>query len=149
MKLSNYHIHTLAKKLFHHDQSIKRVKLMHPKRDWLIGVLVGIMIVSVMIAWSAYTYLEKRDAVGLSETNIDIEIPVYRSDTVEDALELFAKRKEAFEQLNQTGVPATSAVTESSDDQISTTTSSTTNEINEDPVVEVTEADIGQSVNIE
>jgi len=105
MKLGNHDIHALAKKLFHHKQGAKRAKLMHPKRDWLIGGVVGLMIIVVMISWSAYTYLEKRDAIELTDTSVEPVVPVYNADTVQDALEIFAAREELFTQLNQPGAP--------------------------------------------
>ena len=105
MKHSNQHIRALARKLFHQEKGIRRVKLMHPDRDWLLGVLAGVMIILTMIGWSAYTYLEQRSAIELDETNMEAEIPVYKGETIEDALELFANRKEAFTQLNQTSTP--------------------------------------------
>jgi hypothetical protein len=36
---------------------------------------------------------------------MEAEIPVYKAETIEDALELFANRKETFTQLNQTSTP--------------------------------------------
>jgi len=128
MKLGNHDIHTLAKKLFHHNQGVKRAKLMHPRRDWLIGVLVGMVIIVVMIGWSAYTYLEKRDAIELTDTNVEPVLPVYNADTVQDALELYARRDEAFARLTQSNV----SIVDPALDTISTTTGSTTDQVAEE-----------------
>jgi hypothetical protein len=134
MKLGNYEIQAVAKKLFHHNRGIKRTKLMHPNRDWLIGVLVGILIIVVMIGWSAYTYLEKRDAIGLTDTSVEPVVPVYKADTVQDALDLYQNREEVFAQLNQSNV----SIAEPEVDTVSTTTSSTTDQVtDEQPEAEV------------
>jgi len=138
MKQTNHHIQALARKLFHHKQGLERPKLMHPQRDWLIGVLIGVVIIMVMIGWSAYTYLDRRDAIELEDSSIEAEIPVYKADLVEDALNLFAERKAAFAQLNQSSATevqspadlvddiATSSATTSTAASTTTATTSTT-----------------------
>ena len=145
MKLSNHHINALAKKLFQHNQGIQRAKLMHPSRDWLIGVLVGIMIMLVMIGWSVYTYLEKRDAIELSTANVEAEIPAYSADAVAGALELFAKREELFAQLNRSNAPTTEPTV---DVVASTTASSTVDEVEAEQVIQaevIIQEDIDQT----
>ena len=135
MKLGNYEIQAVAKKLFHHNRGIQRTKLMHPNRDWLIGVLVGILIIVVMIGWSAYTYLEKRDAIGLTDTSVEPVVPVYNADTVQDALDLYTKREELFEELNQS---RGQIIVDPEVNIVSTTTSSTTDQVtDEQPEAEV------------
>jgi len=121
MNKTNLDMQALAKKLFRHKQGLRQVKLMHPKRDWLVGVLVGIIIMVMMVGWSAYTYLEKREAITLDATDIEAQIPVYRSDVVEDALSIFTARKERFEQLNQRSV-VTSAPEPEVTPEVSTST---------------------------
>jgi hypothetical protein len=144
MKLGNYEIQAVAKKLFHHNRGIKRTKLMHPNRDWLIGVLVGILIIVVMIGWSAYTYLEKRDAIGLTDTSVEPVVPVYKADTVQDALDLYQNREEVFAQLNQSNV----SIAEPEVDTVSTTTSSTTDQVvEEQPTAEVIIEEEGQAID--
>jgi hypothetical protein len=147
MKLGNHDIQALAKKLFHHNQGVKRAKLMHPSRDWLIGVSIGMVIIILMIGWSAYTYLEKRDAIELTDTNIEPVLPVYNADIVEDALELYIRREEIFAQLNQSSAPATGAVADPVIDTVSTTISSTTDQVAEEqPAAEIIiEEDEGQA----
>ena len=145
MKQNSQLIQDLAKKLFRHNQGLQSAQLMHPKRDWLLGVLVGLLIIILMIGWSAYTYLEKRDAIGLNNSSAQAEIPVYRSDTVEDALALFEQRKEAFVQLSQSDTPAVPI--EPVDDVSSATTSTTTDQAPAEPISEVvTEESEGQIV---
>jgi|AntRauTorckE6833_2_1112554.scaffolds.fasta_scaffold03282_3 hypothetical protein len=132
MKLGNHDIQALAKKLFHHNRGVKRAKLMHPNRDWLIGVLVGILIIVLMIGWSAYTYLEKRDALELTDTSIEPVVPVYNADIVQDALELYTRRDEVFARLNQSSVSTIDPEVGAVIDPVSTTTSSTTNQVAEE-----------------
>lgn len=124
MKQTNLDIQALAKKLFHHKQGVQRPKLMHPKRDWLIGVLIGLSVIVMMIGWSAYTYLEKRDAIGMDEPAVQVDVPLYQADAVADALEIFAKRAETFNQLNQSTTPVI-VLPEEPVDLITTATTST------------------------
>jgi len=99
MKIDNQHIQDIAKKLFHQKQGFQRVKLMHPRRDWLIGVLVGVLIICVMTGWSVYTYFEQREAISLETTVVEAEMPAYKADVVEDALTIFAERAQNFARL--------------------------------------------------
>lgn len=124
MNQNNQHIQAFAKKLFHHKQGLQSAQLMSPKRDWLLGVLVGLLIMVSMVGWSAYTYIEKRDAIGLSESDIQAQIPVYRSDVVDDAIALFVTRKEMFAELTQSSSPVVTTV-ETQDDATGTTTATT------------------------
>jgi len=139
MKQSNQYIQDFAKKLFHHKQGLQSAQLMSPKRDWLLGVLAGLLIMISMVGWSAYTYIEKRDAIGLSETDIQAQIPVYRSDVVDDAIELFAIRKEMFAELNQSSAPVVTPVETLVEETGTTTATTTDNQIEVDPNAETNE----------
>jgi len=134
MKHNNQHLIDVAKKLFQHNKGQQQTQLMNPKRDWLIGVLIGLCIMISMVGWSAYTYLEKRDAIGLDDSSVQAEVPVYRAEVVEDALELFAERQERFAQLNQSGAPVIETPVVVPEDS-TVTASTTTNETNEEEVV--------------
>jgi hypothetical protein len=85
-----------------------------------------------MIGWSAYTYLDKRNAIGVTESGIEAEVPLYRADTVADALDIFANRQEVFAQLEQSGAPAAPVPAESQEPDVSTTTSTSTDEQSEE-----------------
>lgn len=126
----------MARELFHHKRRLQRPKLMHPKRDWLIGLLVGIIIIMIMIGWSAYTYLDKRSVIGDTTSDVQAEVPLYRADVVADALEIFAARRDMFIQLEQSGSPTSVTLEGSEVQNVSTTTSSTTDEVVEDMVTE-------------
>jgi hypothetical protein len=127
MKQSSQYIQDFARKLFHHKHGLQSTQLMSPKRDWLLGVLVGLLIMVSMVGWSAYTYIEKRDAIGLNDASVQAEVPVYRSDVVDDALARFAQRKDMFAALNQSGTPVVTQPVGIASDISSTTNGTTTN----------------------
>lgn len=122
MKIDNQHIQDLAKKLFHHRQGFDQIKLVHPRRDWVIGVIVGAIIICLMAGWSVYTYLEQRQAISLESPIAEVQMPVYKAEVVEDALTIFAKRAQQFSQLTGGGVVQTESVIEVVSDPLATTT---------------------------
>jgi len=141
MKQNNQYIQDFAKKLFHHKQGMRSAQLMSPKRDWLLGVFVGLLIMISMVGWSAYTYVEKRDAIGLNDSNIEAQVPVYRSDIVDNAIDLFATREEKFAVLNQSGEQVVISVETLVEETGTTTATTTDNQIEVDPNAETNEGE--------
>jgi len=122
MKLSNPRINELAKKQFHHQPRVQRIKLMHPNRDWLIGLLLGVALMVGMGSWSAYIYFDQREAISLSNTDIVADAPLYRADLVDQALAEFTKRAEVFNELSRTPVVAPTPETDLVSDESTATT---------------------------
>lgn len=95
MKLTPKNIGALAHKILKgkHDQA----KVVNPKRDWAIGLLIGVIILFGLAGWSAYTYIDNRstDSVATSETATTVA--VYRAAVVEEALQYFDTRQQEFD----------------------------------------------------
>lgn len=86
--------HTLLKK----KPVVRDPQLMHPEREWAIGLFVAALIFSVCGLWSIYAYLNNRSASALPVEDTSGQT-VYRESVVKEALEIVAQRKETFEAL--------------------------------------------------
>lgn len=111
-------IKAMTQKLFKARVGTLLVKKLHPKRDWMIGILIGFCITAAVSTWSAYVYVVNRDG-GTAETEVAVSNPSYQAVLVDQALKIFEVRSENF-RLNGTAtvIPV--------EDVVSSTTASTT-----------------------
>lgn len=89
----------MAKKILKSDRGVQNPKLMHPAREWGIGVILGFLILAASAAWSASTYISYRSSSNISSSDVDSEVVVYRALQVETALKTFAERSVRYEEL--------------------------------------------------
>lgn len=85
----------IAKKVLHPNNGLVSPKLIHPGREWLIGVTVAAVIFGVIAAWSAQMYLEYKDTTVAEVT--ETEVAVYRTALVNSALDDFSVRTDKHE----------------------------------------------------
>lgn len=90
-KMASYILRSRNKAFF--DRSI-----MHPKRDWLTGIIVALVVAGVGIFWSARAY-NQYSHIEITTTNLEEEEVIYRESLIETALADFAARKNAYEEL--------------------------------------------------
>ena len=83
------------RKKAHFDKNI-----MHPQREWFIGVFLGLVILGVGIAWSVSTYMQFKN-VSLSSLATEEENVVYKESVVDTALADFEVRKKSYEDLKK------------------------------------------------
>jgi hypothetical protein len=89
----------LTKKFFHKEKILKSPRLMHPKREWLIGLLIAALLFVGTAGWSAYSYIYYRD---FTPDNSDLEtneVIVYRESLVEEALNQYQQREQTYSDL--------------------------------------------------
>ena len=89
----------MAKKIFKSDKGVKNLKLMHPKREWGVGILAGLFILGGSGFWSANTYISYRNQANLTSGSVEGEVIVYRASQVEAALSAYAERIVKYEAL--------------------------------------------------
>ncbi len=92
-------IRKMAKKITGSKSGFKSPVIMHPSRDWGIGLFIAVIILLVCVMWSAEIYIKYRD-ISVSETNFDkSKIVVYRESQVNSALNLLKERQVKHEEL--------------------------------------------------
>lgn len=91
--LSKVDIKKLAKKLWHVQRGKRSYHIMHPERDWLIGVMVAVLLVLGTATWSAVRYVDIRQTIS-NGVSVEAEgAVVYRESNVATALEIAESRQ--------------------------------------------------------
>jgi len=102
MKLATSSITDTAKRLFK-KKSARTARLITPARDWYIGVCIGILILVLMAAWSAYMYWAYRTVDTVAAQELELQpVPTYKAAIVESALEQYEIRTQRFNDLQRT-----------------------------------------------
>jgi hypothetical protein len=139
--INKQYIEEMARKVFKHERGLVDPQIMHPTREWLVGLVVMILVFAAIAAWSAQTYLENRNISVDSVSASDIDSTTYREAQVEEALRMIVDREAELQNL--LGVaPATPTVSEeikTTSTTTTTTTSTTTIEAEEELGVETSE----------
>lgn len=98
--LNKEDVKKLARKVWKHHQGMKSVSIMHPTRDWLVGVGIAVMIIILSGAWSVSRYIDNKTiATTLLETDVEAGAVLYRESLVAQALNIFAERQRTVEAL--------------------------------------------------
>jgi len=119
----------MAKSIFNSDKGLQAPKLMHPVREWTIGLLAGILILIGTGVWSAQTYIFYRNTGNISYASVETEVVVYRASLVEVALTNYANKVEVNRAL-LANTPSVISTPEEVEDEVFF--SSTTNQVGED-----------------
>ncbi len=130
MKYKEY-IALFTKRFFKKQQVVRDPQIMHPDREWAIGLLVAALIFAGSGYWSIQTYLSNRSATALEVVDDKAET-VYRASIVKEALETVRSRERELQNLTQSVVipepapeVASTTLEEVGDTQESTSASTT------------------------
>lgn len=93
----------MANKILHRQAGLRDYQIMHPTRDWHIGLAVAVSIFLVGAATSAQLYFSNINT-SLEAQVTPEEVIVYRETVVEAALERLVEREETFRQLQGSAV---------------------------------------------
>jgi hypothetical protein len=107
----------MAKKILQSDKPVQNPKLMHPAREWGVGILTGLVILAGSAIWSANTYISYRNGASISGSAPDGEVVVYRASLVEAALKTYADRTIKYESLIGNNSVPTEEIPVESDDE--------------------------------
>ncbi len=89
----------MAKHILKHSQGLRDHKIMHPERDWFIGLGLAITFFVGSASVSAYTYWKNKNMSASQDAAVAEEVVVYRESMVKDALARFEKRNKEREAL--------------------------------------------------
>jgi len=109
----------MTKAVFRKSQGYPDRKLMHPQREWGIGLIIfiGVVIVGSVFAGNVFVEYQHID-VSTSESNESI--PSYKKSVVQDALETYRSQTDTYTEL-QNQIPSfTTESTSSPEVEIST-----------------------------
>ena len=85
-------IEVMAKKIIRHQQGLQDPQIMHPEREWTLGLAIFLGILSFCTFFSISIYNQNKN-VSLGEISSDTnEVFVYRESLVKEALEKFSQR---------------------------------------------------------
>ncbi len=130
-------IHTLLAHAFTVPENSLNKRGLDPVRDWLFGILLFILLLSVGGIFSAYQFMQNLDT-SVGKQNDTQRIQSYNKSAVEEVLRVYGLKKQEFLDLNQHSiqVPAviplvstTTSVTPRTVDVAPTTTTNSTVEI--------------------
>lgn len=89
----------LLKSIQRHKRGLRDPQIMHPERDWLIGIAFALTIFIVSASWSMTVYLKNRNAAATMEFEQESESVVYRESMVNEALARIQARADTLESL--------------------------------------------------
>ena len=104
----------LAKKISRGHQSMRGPQIIHPVREWFIGLVVAAVIVAVSGLWGSQTYVQYRSAVVSESTPVANNTVVYRESMVKDVLEQYSER----DSKHQSIVDSLRITSAASDDEV-------------------------------
>ncbi len=106
----------MAEHVFRKSQGYPDRRLMHPKREWGIGIGIFLVLVSAGAIGAFSVFTSYRDFSQVT-ASVEQSIPTYREVIVQDALEVYRQKEQKFTTLRQTN--ASSIV----DNSVASTTS--------------------------
>ena len=132
--LSSKDIKKISKKILRHQQGLRDIEVMHPVREWYVGLAVAFILMIVSTLWSAITYLDNRNVEVTEVDESSIKTVTYREEAVANALQLFETKAAVRDSILGSDIfipPVTETEIASSTDEtniVATTSSSTVEE---------------------
>ena len=111
--ISKSDIVKIVKKVQKRGKGVPERRLMHPARDWSIGLLLSSTIFLILSAYMGYSFMERTKNVD-EATVIDSSVIIYKSDLAQDVLEKYRDKNKSFERLrnDRSNVPPPPVITE-------------------------------------
>lgn len=98
MKMNKQYIVQMVKHLKRSGGSVRNSQIMHPMREWVIGLVVAAVLLGATAVWGTALYMSHRDVL-LDEVEVETANTPYRERQVEDALAIFSEREQVFNSL--------------------------------------------------
>lgn len=116
----------MARHVFRHTKGYPDRKMMHPNREWLIGIGILVVIVAVGGVTTTQTFLYFQSIDSLQPTNTT-QLTTFKQSEADAVVRVYRSRAQMYNQLN--GVTATSSATTAAASVVvtqATTTATTT-----------------------
>jgi hypothetical protein len=95
----------IAQRIAKPERGFRQSHLIHPAREWSIGLVVATLLFVVSAVWSAHLYMTYRDISVQEADPFAEEVVVYRESLVEGALLKFTERAERHNEFINKAVP--------------------------------------------
>lgn len=106
--IDNKLVQTIVSKVTRKGQPFGEHNIMHPEREWFIGLSTAVVVLAVGSIWCVQLYFDYSDSIETISPSAQIEQTIYREKEIDQALNEFAERKEKQSNLrtNLTSTPA-------------------------------------------
>ena len=96
-------IKELIQKITRRQKGLRDQRIMHPEREWFIGLFIMLLIFILSTFWSAHTYLKNKN---IAVEKAEIEAPItYRDSIVKSVISTFDKREKELQLLYSSKPP--------------------------------------------
>lgn len=139
----------MAKHVFKRGKGVPDKRLMHPRRDWTIGMIVFALILIGGSYFGAVSYNQYKE-IDTTGGDPGVTIPKYNASRIEETISLYGKLEEQFNMLTGNVVSAPKPDTETTTEEVVTQNASSSREavgsgetkVDELNKLETTEADV-------
>lgn len=140
-------IKDLILKVSRRQKGLSDQRIMHPAREWFVGIFFMTVLFLLCAGWSVQTYLKNKN---VAVAKIEVEAPVtYRESVVEAVIDKFNTREKVLRSLYSDEPPQVVEVKPVATTTASTPVSTSTQAIDEDIIVSVEEAIISPQITSE
>jgi hypothetical protein len=95
---NRHRIKLLVKKLFKKREVLRDPQLMHPEREWAIGLGIALLLFILAAAISVYTYF-KNQSINVEVNGDTATEVVYRESLVDEVLATISNREQTLQSL--------------------------------------------------
>ena len=88
----------MAKAIVRHDNGYPDKRLMHPQREWFIGLVLFVVVVLIGSFFAGNIFITYQN-IDTSKGDSGKSIPVYRQTIITDALDRYKTHTKEYEQL--------------------------------------------------
>jgi hypothetical protein len=89
----------MAKNVFKHERGLRDPRIMHPDREWLLGLGAALVVFVVGAVWSGNTFLKNRHVSALTAQSDGVTETVYRESQVKEVLKTLDERERRLQEL--------------------------------------------------
>ncbi len=108
--IENNAVKKMVNSILHNRQNtLSDRDIMHPEREWFLGISAGVIILASAIFWSVNTYLQFNN-ISVVDSGEKEKNALYKAQLVETALTDFTDRKKMYNNLKEDLISKTEKV---------------------------------------